>query len=75
MIADLEKKSDLNIKYKPYGADDARQLVQNRIGSTEKAEKKLKKRKKKLEKRKQLPEKKTLLRSPPSGCRVVVNSG
>tara|TARA_B100000282_G_C31673251_1_gene463235 strand:+ start:52 stop:1026 length:975 start_codon:yes stop_codon:yes gene_type:complete len=35
------KKSDLNIKYKPYGADDARQLVQNRIGSTEKAEKEI----------------------------------
>ncbi|QIW09656.1 NAD-dependent epimerase/dehydratase family protein [Francisella sp. LA112445] len=35
------KKSNLNIKYIPYSADDARQLVQNRIGSREKAEKEL----------------------------------
>lgn len=32
------KKSDLKIKYKPYSNDDARQLVQNRIGSRKKAE-------------------------------------
>ena len=30
--------SDLEVIYKPYSADDARALVQNRIGSTEKAE-------------------------------------
>ena len=30
-ILDL-KKSDLEVKYQPYAADDARQLVQNRIG-------------------------------------------
>jgi UDP-glucose 4-epimerase len=35
------KKSDLTIKYIPYNDDDARQLVQNRIGSREKAEKEL----------------------------------
>ncbi len=35
-ILDL-KKSDLSVTYKPYAADDARQFVQNRIGSTEKA--------------------------------------
>lgn len=29
--------SDLTVEYRPYGADDARALVQNRIGSTEKA--------------------------------------
>lgn len=33
--------SDLEVEYRPYGADDARQLVQNRIGSTEKAERDL----------------------------------
>jgi len=32
------KESDLKIKFVPYSSDDARQLVQNRIGSTEKAE-------------------------------------
>jgi len=32
------KKSDLKVTYKPYSADDARSLVQNRIGSKEKAE-------------------------------------
>jgi UDP-glucose 4-epimerase len=31
------KKSELKVTYKPYSADDARQLVQNRIGSAEKA--------------------------------------
>lgn len=35
------KNSDLKIKYIPYNSDDARQLVQNRIGSTEKAEQEL----------------------------------
>lgn len=35
------KKSDLSINYIPYSKDDARQLVQNRIGSREKAEKEL----------------------------------
>jgi UDP-glucose 4-epimerase len=33
--------SDLKVKYVPYSEDDARQLVQNRIGSKEKAEKEL----------------------------------
>ncbi len=33
------KSSDLKVTYKPYSADDARQFVQNRIGSREKAEK------------------------------------
>ena len=32
------KKSDLKVTYKPYSADDARQFVQNRIGSRGKAE-------------------------------------
>jgi len=32
------KRSDLKVNYKPYSADDARALVQNRIGSAEKAE-------------------------------------
>jgi len=32
------KKSDLKVIYKPYSADDARQFVQNRIGSAKKAE-------------------------------------
>lgn len=32
------KKSDLNVTYKPYSQDDARALVQNRIGSRVKAE-------------------------------------
>ncbi|MBL6964376.1 MAG: NAD-dependent epimerase/dehydratase family protein [Bacteroidetes bacterium] len=36
-ILDL-KHSDLVVTYKPYSADDARQFVQNRIGSAEKAE-------------------------------------
>ena len=31
------KKSDLKVIYKPYSADDARALVQNRIGSAKKA--------------------------------------
>jgi len=31
------KNSDLKVNYVPYSADDARQLVQNRIGSAEKA--------------------------------------
>ena len=35
------KKSDLKVKYIPYSEDDARQLVQNRIGSREKAEKEI----------------------------------
>jgi UDP-glucose 4-epimerase len=35
------KESDLKVTYKPYSADDARALVQNRIGSKEKAEKEL----------------------------------
>jgi UDP-glucose 4-epimerase len=33
--------SDLKVKYVPYSEDDARQLVQNRIGSKEKAKKEL----------------------------------
>ena len=32
------KKSDLRVKYNPYSLDDARSLVQNRIGSRKKAE-------------------------------------
>ena len=39
-ILDL-KDSDLTVIYKPYTADDARSLVQNRIGSRVKAEKEL----------------------------------
>ena len=35
------KKSDLKVIYKPYSADDARALVQNRIGSIKKAKKEL----------------------------------
>lgn len=35
------KKSPLEVVYKPYGENDARALVQNRIGSKEKAEKEL----------------------------------
>src|SRR5246127_4181613 len=35
------KKSNLKVTYKPYSADDARALVQNRIGSAVKAEKEL----------------------------------
>ena len=35
------KNSDLKIKYIPYNSDDARQLVQNRIGSIQKAEQEL----------------------------------
>lgn len=31
------KNSDLKVEYKPYAADDARQLVQNRIGSAKRA--------------------------------------
>ena len=40
LILDM-KKSDLKVQYKPYSADDARSLVQNRIGSRFKAEKEL----------------------------------
>jgi len=36
------KKSSLSVKYIPYSADDARALVQNRIGSKERAEKEIK---------------------------------
>jgi UDP-glucose 4-epimerase len=39
-ILDL-KKSALKVTYKPYSADDARALVQNRIGSIEMAEKEI----------------------------------
>jgi UDP-glucose 4-epimerase len=39
-ILDL-KKSDLKVTYKPYSADDARALVQNRIGSRKKAQKEI----------------------------------
>jgi UDP-glucose 4-epimerase len=35
------KKSNLKVVYKPYSADDARSLVQNRIGSRRKAEEEL----------------------------------
>lgn len=35
------KNSDLKVIYKPYSADDARALVQNRIGSRKKAEQEL----------------------------------
>ena len=35
------KKSQLKVTYKPYSADDARALVQNRIGSPVKAKKEL----------------------------------
>lgn len=35
------KGSSLQVNYKPYSADDARALVQNRIGSAEKAEKEI----------------------------------
>ena len=35
------KKSELQVDYIPYSADDARQLVQNRIGSRQKAEQEL----------------------------------
>lgn len=35
------KNSDLKVNYKPYSADDARAMVQNRIGSRVKAEKEL----------------------------------
>jgi UDP-glucose 4-epimerase len=35
------KQSDLKVTYKPYSSDDARSLVQNRIGSAVKAEKEL----------------------------------
>ena len=35
------KKSKLEVIYKPYAADDARQFVQNRIGSRQKAEQEL----------------------------------
>lgn len=39
-ILDL-KNSDLKVTYKPYSEDDARSMVQNRIGSREKAEKEI----------------------------------
>jgi len=39
-ILDL-KKSELKVKYVPYSEDDARALVQNRIGSRQRAEKEL----------------------------------
>jgi len=35
------KKSQIKVTYRPYSADDARSLVQNRIGSRVKAEKEL----------------------------------
>ena len=35
------KNSDLVVKYNPYNEDDARQMVQNRIGDPKKAEKDL----------------------------------
>ena len=35
------KNSDLVVKYVPYSEDDARALVQNRIGSRERAEKEI----------------------------------
>lgn len=35
------KDSNLKVTYKPYSEDDARRLVKNRIGSTEKAEKEI----------------------------------
>ncbi len=40
MILEL-KQSDLKVTYKPYSQDDARALVQNRIGSKAKAEQEL----------------------------------
>lgn len=40
LILDL-KKSDLKVTYKPYSEDDARALVQNRIGSAVKAQKEI----------------------------------
>lgn len=40
LILDL-KKSDLKVTYKPYSADDARRMVQNRIGCPKKAERDL----------------------------------
>jgi UDP-glucose 4-epimerase len=40
LILDM-KKSELKVQYKPYSADDARSLVQNRIGSRGKAENEL----------------------------------
>ena len=36
------KESDLKVKYMPYSKDDARALVQNRIGSRQKAEQEIK---------------------------------
>ena len=36
------KESDLKVKYVPYSEDDSRALVQNRIGSRQKAEKEIK---------------------------------
>ncbi len=35
------KESDLKVTYRPYSAEDARRLVQNRIGSPDKAERDL----------------------------------
>lgn len=40
LILDI-KQSDLKVQYKPYSADDARRMVQNRIGCPIKAEKDL----------------------------------
>ena len=37
LILDL-KQSDLEVSFKPYSADDARRLVQNRIGCPKKAQ-------------------------------------
>ena len=33
--------SDLKVDYRPYSAEDSRRMVQNRIGSTEKAQRDL----------------------------------
>lgn len=35
------KRSDLKVEFRPYSADDARRLVQNRIGSTRRAQEEL----------------------------------
>ena len=35
------KQSDLKVSYKPYNEDDARSMVQNRIGCPKKAQKEL----------------------------------
>ena len=41
MRYDPAKNSSLKVQYKPYNTDDARALVQNRIGSRQKAENEL----------------------------------